>query len=169
MAQGRLFAWYAEHGSGDAAATARAAAEGYLHYVHGVNPIGLVYLSNMKLAGAENSVSTMWHTWFVEGTKWDEVTNTTPGPAPGYLVGGPNQYFELDSCCTAPEGEDAYHCWGASEYSLCLQNWEPPMNQPDQKAYLQFNSGWPAGSWPLSEPSIGYQSKYISVLAAFAH
>jgi hypothetical protein len=92
----------------------------------------------------------MWHAWFMEGTKWGEMTGSTPGPAPGYLVGGPNTYFELDSCCTAPEGEDAYHCWGAMEYSLYAMNWEPPLNQPTQKSYLQFNYGRPTGSWPLT-------------------
>jgi hypothetical protein len=37
-----------------------------------------------------------------------------------------------------------------------------------QKSYLQFNSGWPAGSWPITEPSTGYQAKYVLVLSAYA-
>jgi endoglucanase len=82
-------------------------------------------------------------------------------------VGGPNPFFELDSCCTATSG-DAYQCYGAPEYSLCSQDWEPPMGQPAQKSYLQFNSGWPAGSWSVTEPSTGYQAKYVLVLAAYA-
>jgi hypothetical protein len=82
-------------------------------------------------------------------------------------VGGPNSYFELDSCCFATSG-DAYHCYGASEYSLCLQSWEPPLSQPAAKAYLQFNSGWPAGSWSITEPSTGYQAKYVLVLSKYA-
>jgi endoglucanase len=43
-----------------------------------------------------------------------------------------------------------------------------PLDQPVQKSYLQFNSGWPAGSWSISEPSTGYQAKYILVMAAYA-
>ena len=169
MAQARLYQLLAKYGSGTTVAPAAGAAEEYVHYMHGVNPIGLVYLTNMQRAGAENSAKTVFHTWFADGTKWDEVSSTTPGPAPGFVPGGPNSSFSLDSCCTAPSGDSAYHCYGASEFSLCSQNWQPPMGQPVQKAYLQFNSGWPAGSWPITEPSTGYQAKYVLVLAAYAH
>jgi hypothetical protein len=168
MAQARLYQLLANYGSGATADTAAAAAEEYVHYIHGVNPVGLVYLTNMRRAGAENSASTIFHGWFADNTRWDEVSATTPGPAPGYLAGGPNPGFTLDSCCTAPSDDPAYHCYGAAEYSLCSQNWEPPLGQPPEKAYLQFNSGWPAGSWPITEPSTGYQAKYVLVLSAYA-
>jgi endoglucanase len=36
------------------------------------------------------------------------------------------------------------------------------------KSYRQFNEGWPADSWEVSEPSTGYQASYIRVLAAYA-
>ena len=168
-AQGRLYQLLAKYGSdATVAATATAAAEEYVHYVDGVNPLGLVYLTNMKRAGAENSAKTLYHTWFADGSaRWDEVSDTTPGPAPGYLVGGPNPSFALDSCCTATSGT-AYHCYGAAEYSLCSLNYSPPSGQPNQKAYLQFNSGWPADSWEVTEPSTGYQAQYVRLLAAFA-
>lgn len=168
MAQARLYQLLAKYGSGATVETAAAGAEEYAHYIHGVNPLGLVYLTNMQRAGAENSAKTEFHTWFAEKSRWDEVTTTTPGPAPGYLVGGPNPSFALDSCCTATSG-DAFHCYGAADYSLCSASWEPPLGQPDQKAYLQFNAGWPAGSWSVTEPSTGYQAKYVLVIAGFAH
>jgi len=169
MAQARLYQLLAKYGSGAVADTAAAAAEEYVHYMHGVNPVGLVYLTNMQRAGAESSAKTVFHSWFADGSKWDEVSSTTPGPAPGFVPGGPNPGFSLDSCCTAASGDSAYHCYGATEYSLCSQSWNPPLGQPVQKAYLQFNSGWPAGSWPITEPSTGYQAKYVMVLAAYAH
>jgi hypothetical protein len=169
MAQARVFQHLAKVSSGSTVQNAVAAAEDYVHYLHGVNPFGLVYLTNMKRAGAENSAKTMFHTWFADGSaKWDEVSSTSPGPAPGFVVGGPNTSFSLDSCCTAPSGTDAYHCYGAAEYSLCSQSWQPPMGQPNQKSYLQFNSGWPAGSWSITEPSTGYEAKYVLVLSAYA-
>ena len=168
MSQARLYQHLAKHGSGTTANTAAAAAEDYVHYLHGVNPVGLVYLTNMRRAGAENSAKTMFHSWFADKSKWDEVSSTTPGPAPGFVTGGPNSSFSLDSCCTAPSGDSAYKCYGAPEFSLCGQNWSPPVGQPVQKAYLDFNSGWPAGSWPISEPSTGYQAKYVLVLSALA-
>jgi hypothetical protein len=169
-AQPRLYQLLAKYGS-DATtiATATVAAEEFVHYIHGVNPFGLVYLTNMKRAGAENSAKTMFHTWFADGSaRWDEVSDSTPGPAPGYLVGGPNPGFSLDSCCTAASGTAAYHCYGAAEYSMCSLSYTPPLGQPQQKAYLQFNSGWPGDSWAITEPSTGYQAPYVRVLAAYA-
>jgi hypothetical protein len=35
-----------------------AAAESYVHYLHGVNPLGIVYLSNMRELGARSSATT---------------------------------------------------------------------------------------------------------------
>lgn len=170
MAQARLFQHLAKHGPDAMANQAAAAAEDYVHYLHGVNPLGLVYLTNMQRAGAEHSAKTMWHLWFADKSpNWDETTATTPGPAPGYVTGGPNSSFAPDSCCTAPEGDPAYKCYGSSDFALCSQNWNPPAGQPQQKAYLEYNSGWPVGSWGITEPSTGYQAKYVLVLSALAH
>ncbi len=168
MAQAHLYQLLAKYGSGAAADSASVGAEEYVHYLHGVNPLGLVYLTNMQRAGAEHSAKTMYHSWFIGGTPWDEVSNSAPGPAPGFLVGGPNPSFALDSCCSAPSGDAAFQCYGAAEFSLCREDWAPPLNQPPQKSYLQFNDGWPAGSWPITEPSTGYQAKYVLVLSAYA-
>jgi hypothetical protein len=169
MAQARVFQYLTKQGSAENAETAAAAAEDYVHYLHGVNPLGLVYLTNMQRAGAEHFAKTLFHFWFADKSpKWDETTATTPGPAPGFLSGGPNTSFAPDSCCTAPEGDPAYRCYGASEFALCSQNWKPPVEQPQQKSYLDFNSGWPVGAWPITEPSTGYQAKYVLVLSALA-
>lgn len=164
-AQGRLYQLLEQYGT-DAAlgAAATAAAEDFVHYIHGVNPLGLVFLTNMRLAGAEHSAATLYHTWFSHrSARWDATTATSPGPAPGFLVGGPNPSFALDPCCT-----DGSNCYGASEYALCGQSWEPPAGQPPLKSYLQFNDGWPANSWSVTENSCGYQAGYILLLARYA-
>jgi hypothetical protein len=169
MSQGRLYQHLAKLGTGDNAVKAAAAAEDYVHYLHGVNPLGMVYLTNMQRAGAEHSAKTIFHTWFADKSKWDEVSATSPGPAPGYLAGGPNNSgFGPDACCTAPQGDPAYRCYGSSDFALCSLNWDPPMHQPQQKSYLDYNSGWPVGSWPITEPSTGYQAKYVLVVSALA-
>jgi len=169
MAQARLYQHLATHGSGATAQKAATAAEDYVHYLHGVNPLGLVYLTNMQKAGAEHSAKTIAHLWFADKSpKWDETSASTPGPAPGFLAGGPNTGFAPDSCCTAPQGDPAYKCYGSSDFALCSQNWSPPMGQPAQKSYLEYNGGWPVGSWPITEPSTGYQAKYILVVSALA-
>ena len=142
---------------------ARAAAADYLHYLHGVNPLGLVYLTNMASAGAEHSAKTLYHVWFSQKSeRWSEVTASTPGPAPGFLVGGPNPSFGVDGCCT-----DGSKCYGSRDFSFCSMSLTPPLDQPDAKAYLQFNHGWPANSWAVTENSNGYQVQYLRLLAAF--
>jgi hypothetical protein len=169
MSFARLYQHLAKLGAGDNAGKAAVAAEDYVHYLHGVNPLGMVYLTNMQRAGAEHSAKTIFHTWFADKSKWDEVSATSPGPAPGYLAGGPNNNgFGPDACCTAPQGDPAYKCYGSSDFALCSLNWDPPMHQPQQKSYLDYNSGWPVGSWPITEPSTGYQAKYVLVVSALA-
>jgi len=144
-----------------------AAALEYAHYVHGVNPLGLVYLTNMAPAGASHSAATMFHAWFAYGTRWQRVTEQLPGPPPGFLVGGPNPQYAIDECCRAPAGSPAYRCYGARTFSLCQRSLTPPLGQPPAKSYLQYNDPWPANSWAISEPSLYYQSYYVRLLAAF--
>ena len=134
------------------------AAERHVHYFHGVNPLSKVYLSNLSTIGASNSVTSFFHSWFAPGTKWSAVTATTPGPAPGFLVGGPNPSYSLDGCCPS-------NC-GASN-ALCMNNPVPPAGQPPMKAYKDFNDGWPLDSWSVTEPDLGYQAAYVRLLSKF--
>ncbi len=143
--------------SSHTAADVAAAAAGYLHYLHGVNPLGKVYLTNMVSFGAENSVNQMWHTWFPDGSaKWDSAATSTYGPAPGFLVGGPaGSQWDWDERCPGVSP-----ACGAARPT-------PPYGQPPQKSYLDFNTPWPLNSWSISEPSNGYQTAYIRLLARF--
>jgi len=67
--------------AGGRSAALRQRALDMLHCLHGVNPLDLVYLSNMGRYGAESSVKQLYHGWF------------NGEPAPGYLVGGPNKDY----------------------------------------------------------------------------
>jgi len=111
----------------------------YLHWMHGVNPMGLVMLSNMYNYGAEKCVNEIYHTWFTHGSKWDNALTSTHGPAPGYVPGGPNKQY-------------AGSVSGIN-------------TQPHQKAYKDWNTGYPENSWEISEPAIYNQAAYIMVLA----
>lgn len=113
-----------------------------LHYFHGVNPLNLCYLSNMGEYGSENSLNQIYHSWFHEGSPWDDAS-LGKGPAPGFVAGGANQWYEANTSLT------------------------PPYNQPLQKSYLDFNDGWPNNSWELSEPAIYYQANYLRLLSTF--
>ena len=131
--QARLYQLLALYGD-DAMIAARAdsAAMGYLHYIHGVNPLGLVYLTNMKSAGAEHSASTMFHNWFAHrSSRWARVSDTTPGPPPGYLVGGPNPDYSKDQLLHGCPLEPLdYRCRGSVDFSFCSNSYAPPIGQP---------------------------------------
>ncbi len=118
----------------------RKAAE-QLHYFHGVNPQGMVYLSNMYDYGAFRSANEIFHLWFADGTDWDHALNSTYGPAPGFLAGGPNQAY--------------------------TGSLSPPANQPIQKAYLDYNNGYDDVAYEITEPAIYYQAAYIQLLSNF--
>jgi hypothetical protein len=112
-----------------------------VHYLNGVNPFGMVYLSNMYEAGASRSVNEIYHQWFAANTRFSNAKTSSVGPAPGYLAGGPNKSYS--------------------------GNLAPPKGEPVQKAYRDTNAGWPAKSWELSEPGIYYQAAFIKLLSKF--
>lgn len=137
------------------------AASGFVHYMHGVNPNNKTYLSNMASLGAENSVTQFYHAWFKHGSAlWDEVGVSTYGPPPGYIPGGPNPSYALDACC--PLG-----CGSAANNSLCTTNVTPPLNQPIQKSYKDFNNDWPLNSWTITEAGIYTNAAYVRMLSKF--
>jgi endoglucanase len=128
-------------------------AEGMLHSFHGVNPMQIVYLSNMYPYGATDSVNEIFHTWFFDGTKWDNAKTSEFGPAPGYVAGGPNHSY----------------CEGAKDH-LCHDSLVA--RQPSQKAFLDFNTSWDPKkefdqSWEITEPGIYYQAAYVLLLSKF--
>ncbi len=142
----------------------RKAAATYINYIHGVNPLGLVYLSNMYRFGGDNCVNEFYHTWFSNGSAlWDRVGVSTYGPAPGFLTGGPNPSYAVDGCCPGS-------CGSAQNNALCTsENLIPPRNQPRQKSYKDFNTSWPLNSWSVTENSNGYQVNYIRLLSKFVN
>jgi endoglucanase len=114
--------------------------QGILHHFHGVNPFNMVYLSNMADYGAEYSANEIYHTWFNDGTIWDNALTSERGPAPGYVPGGPNADYSGES--------------------------SPPVGEPAQKAYRDWN-GSAGMSWEITEPAIYYQAAYVRLLANF--
>ena len=125
----------------------RNGAAGYLHYLHGVNPLNIAYLSNMQAEGADNSIDEFYHTWFKHGSNWDNVNNSA-GPAPGFLVGGAMQYY------------------GYGGYMDDVQIDSHLINkQAAQKRFVASNSL--PNAYELSENSITYQAPYIRLLSKF--
>ncbi len=139
------------------------AASGFLHYIHGVNPTGFCYLSNMGAYGASKSVPEFYNSWFADGSAlWDRVGVSTYGPAPGFVPGGTNPGYSTDGCCVNNS------CGSSANNSLCNPAFvTPPLNQPTQKSYKDFNASWPQNSWVVSENGIYYQAAYVKLLSSF--
>lgn len=111
---------------------------GAINYFHGVNPLGIVYLSNMYEYGAEFSANEMYHQWFGQG-EFENALLSKRGPAPGFLMGGPYKDYTGDAAISAG----------------------PPM-----KAYIDdVELGKP--TYEIIEPAIYYQSSYIKLLSKF--
>lgn len=115
------------------------AGESVVHWMHGTNPTAYCFLSNMAAHGAEFSVPEFYHSWFADGSVFDQ------NPAPGFLPGGVNPSYAPDPACG---------CTIA-----------PPQNQPVQKSYKAFNTGWPQNSWEVSENAIYSQAAYLRALS----
>jgi hypothetical protein len=161
--QGNLFWAMVTHAIDPAQdATMKRVAERYVHYLHGTNPFGQVFLTNMNAAGATRSVTSIFHSWFNEqSTLFARTTPSTPGPAPGFLTGGPNPSYTLDGCCPSS-------CGGVWDSSKCdPAQVTPPLGQPAMKSYRDWNGNWPQNSWSVSENSCGYQIAYVRLLSKF--
>jgi endoglucanase len=110
-----------------------------LHYLHGVNPWSKVYLSNVYEIGAGDCVNEFFHGWYKSNGKWDNALLSECGPAPGYIVGGPNKNYS------------------GSEPGI--------KNQPVQKAYKDGNNY--SNVWEITEAGIYYHSAYLKLLSKF--
>lgn len=125
------------------------AAEGYIHYLHGINPQGKVMMTAMNDYGAENSCNEIYHIWFGDGTDYDNAETSLIGPPPAYVPGGANPNYAPDDVYTGP-------------------TISPPLNQPIQKSYKDWNTSYPENSWSVTETAIYYQAAYVQLLSAFA-
>jgi len=160
-AKGSMFMDIEEYGvTGFDTAQAKNYALTYVNYLHGVNPQGMVYLSNMYALGVHKSANEFYHSWFLDGSPtWDRVGTSTYGPAPGFVTGGPNPSYDWDGNCTT--GTPNAGCGSAAP--------TPPKGQPAQKSYKDFNTSWPLNSWSVTENSCGYQANYLRLLSKFVN
>ncbi|MBK7859681.1 MAG: glycoside hydrolase family 9 protein [Archangiaceae bacterium] len=146
-------------------------AQKYLHYLLGLNPLNMLYLTNMAAYGGEHSSFQIYHAWFShsggDGDHGNAQYNGKPagvdeplypyhpgatqtsvhGPPPGFVPGGPNAYY-------------------SGSYRLADRA-RPPY------AYRDFSVGcdWSgsacrAASWEITEPMQAYQGAFV-LLASF--
>jgi hypothetical protein len=130
---------------------------GLLHSFHGVNPMQIVYLTNLYSEGAEACADETYHAWFRDKHPiWDNARSSKLGPAPGYVTGGPNKDY-----CNGMDPK-AHACAKSAV-----------RQQPPEKAYVDGNTGYEPQnpfdkSWELNEPAIYYQASYVRLVSKFA-
>jgi endoglucanase len=106
---------------------------GILHYFHGVNPLGIVYISNMYRYGADLCTDEIYHDWFRDGSEWDR------NPIPGLMPGGPN--FRYDGTVTEISRQPMQKCYMDFNDGYPEASWE--LSEPAiyyQAAYIKLLS-----------------------------
>jgi hypothetical protein len=145
----------------------------FFHYLHGQNAMSMTYLTNTAALGGEHSSWQVYHAWFGDSNNNYSLTQylgkpagivephypyfagtdnhgindnkiSVLGPAPGFLLGGPNKDYSGDA--TPP--------LGAVGYNRFYRDWS------DQTV-------WTARTWEITENSISYQSAYVALAAGF--
>ncbi len=147
-----------------------ALAQKHVHFLLGLNPLNMVYMTNMAAYGGEHSSFQIFHSWFSftvnDGDDGNATYNGKPaavveplypyyasdsatstyGPAPGLVPGGPNWYY--DGMYVIPNR--TYPAYAYRDFSV--------------------GCGWngtvcTASSWELTEPDVGYQGAVVLLLA----
>jgi hypothetical protein len=155
------------------AAECRAHALDLLHFFHGQNALGMLYLTNMASQGGEHSSWQVFHHWFGQSQSAHSRARyagkplfvrepdypyfagrdnhgigddkvSSHGPPPGFVPGGPNRDYAGDASPPA----------GAGSPARFYRDWN------DQGV-------WTARTWEITETSIGYQGPYVALVAAF--
>ncbi len=143
-------------------------AQSILNYIHGTNPIGLCYVTNMGNYGAEYSIKQMHHTWFYTGTKYDNQSDSDIGPAPGYMVSGYNS-VNNPTCMKVSVNRQNYNV---------LVKDQPIQKKFSDRINNEGVDGWRCNSttfentnqpWLYTEPGIYFQSAYIRLLSHFVN
>lgn len=142
----------------------------YAHYLLGRNPLNMLYLTNMARYGGEHSSFQLYHAWFSytggDGDHGNTTYNGKPasaveplypyhpadtqtstfGPAPGFVVGGPNPAY-------------------SGTYAI------PNLGRPAY-AYRDFSvacawngSACTGSSWEITEPMAAYQGPVVLLLS----
>ncbi|HUJ25355.1 MAG TPA: glycoside hydrolase family 9 protein [Myxococcales bacterium] len=152
------------------AAEIQALAQKHLHFLLGLNPLNMVYMTNMAAYGGEHSSFHIFHSWFSftgnDGDDGNLVYNGKPsslveplypyypddnqtsryGPAPGLVPGGPNWYYDADY--TIPNRSNVAYAY--RDFSVgCGWN----------------GSACTAASWELTEPDVGYQGPVVLLMS----
>ncbi|MBL7818637.1 MAG: glycoside hydrolase family 9 protein [Saprospiraceae bacterium] len=106
----------------------------YLHFLHGVNAMSLVMLSNTKSIGADNCVTQIYHGWTGDKTAFDL------DPIPALMTGGINKNYSVHTI-SPPYNQPIqkmYKDWNTSDTDKSWEITEPAVSY--QAAYIRLVS-----------------------------
>jgi hypothetical protein len=128
-------------------------AQKHLHYMLGLNPLNMVYLTNMDAYGGEHSSFHIFHSWFSFTVNDGDHGNTTYSGKPQSVTEPLYPYYVDDNQ---------------------VSTYGPAPGLVPAYAYRDFSvgCGWngsicTAASWELTEPDVSYQGAMV-LLASFA-
>ena len=151
-------------------AEVEALATKYVHYLLGLNPLQMVYLTNMAAYGGEHSSFQIYHGWFsYTGADGDhgnadyngrpaavleplypyqpeDTQTSTWGPAPGLVPGGPNWYYG-----------GSYEIPNRSFPAYAYRDWSVGCDWT--------GSTCASASWEITEPMCAYQGPVVLLLS----
>jgi endoglucanase len=136
-----------------------------MNFIHGTNPMGVCFLSNMYSQGGDLCADETWHTWYNVNTKYDNINSgcNKIGPTPGLLTGGINK---------SGSGELKVKV-GPTQFNSLVKD------QPNEKKFSNKNftgtgacpteeSAYAYSTpWEYNEAGIYYQAAYVRALAHF--
>ncbi len=141
----------------------------YLHYILGLNPLNMVYMTNMAAYGGEHSSFQIYHSWFsytgndgdhgnpsYDGKpSWvvepaypyyvDDTQASTYGPAPGLIPGGPNPAYDGTYVVNKTQAAYAYR-----DFSV---------------GCVYANNMCTGASWEITEPMAAYEGPFILLVS----
>ncbi len=131
----------------------------YLHFLHGVNPLSIVMLSNTGSIGADNFATQIYHEWTGDGTNFDQ------NPIPALLTGGINKDFSVKTISPPANQpvQKSYKDWNTSYPENSWEITEPSISY--QGAYIRLLSKYATRTAisPLVSPLVFEKNDPLSI------
>ncbi len=131
----------------------------YLHFLHGVNPLSIVMLSNTGSIGADNFATQIYHGWTGDGTAFDL------NPIPALLTGGFNKNFTVKTISPPANqpNQKSYKDWNTSDPENSWEITEPSISY--QGAYIRLLSKYATKTAisPVVSPTISEKNDPLSI------
>jgi uncharacterized protein YjdB len=136
-----------------------------MNFIHGTNPMGVCFLSNMYSQGGDLCADETWHTWYNVNTKYDNINASCNkiGPAPGLLTGGINNQGSGElKVKVGPTQFNSLVKDQPIEKKFSNKNFTGTGACPTEESAYSYST-----PWEYNEAGIYYQAAYVRALTHF--